>query len=180
MKTVLSAALIAALATGCAHRPPGPTTAPAAVTDNKFATAISVTGKKIEDGDYYGNPAYTYFILSTVDKKTGAVTRGIVFNNVYGGSGWKFWNYASTDEPKNLRVTIIDRTTGSCSRYMGCYHSESISMAIDDDTLQSGLRNGINVSISAKHTKPIVISFSASYVQEFYSLEMDALRRTQR
>jgi hypothetical protein len=78
------------------------------------------------------------FLRAFIDKKTGK-TSFQVYQVIYYGGGWRFYNranYSTLDGPKSVSVTSISRDVVSCSRY-GCSYVEHIAFDIDEKSLRS-------------------------------------------
>lgn len=121
------------------------------VKDDQFEKLITFNGLEARHGeDSYGIAINVFMIRSWLGKATMKSTHQIYLTDYYDGSGWKFWSRASDENATTLEVRDISRDVGSCSRYGGCSHFETIGISVDDATLRTKQASGYKIKISSK------------------------------
>lgn len=107
-----------------------------AIQDTKFDADIKLENRRAGEGNYYGQPARASRLVTLVNKSTGAARHLLVFEDNYDGTGWRFWGSAATDKAVDLTVLPVERKVGTCGRYTGCSHFETIAVVIPEKTLR--------------------------------------------
>jgi hypothetical protein len=88
------------------------------------------------------------FLRGFVNRKTGE-RRFQVYNTIYYGGNWKFFNYVNYETPNGPRqkaLTILDRQVTSCSRntFIGCGFNEHVAFDVEESLLRTMSRQQNN------------------------------------
>lgn len=150
------------------------------ITDTQFDQYARIEGLSGTSGNYYGHPAREWQLMTLLDKKTGAATHVLYFSDTYDGSGWRFWRSASTDKAETLKLEYKKRSVGSCSRYSGCSHYETVAFAIPAEVMQRGSLEGLNLRLSADGDQEIIRLEAIEFADQLAATEATRQRITKR
>lgn len=168
--------LISIAAAACATTPPqqGPSRiAEPKTSASPYDAYITVSSATFGLDPSWGAPTKRYLLLTTIDKKTGATTRGLVFSHHYDESRWRFWSTASTSNAEPLRILSTKRDIGRCSP-ASCFHDEIISAEIPDPIAQTAATAGLAVRFRSASGSEQYIYFNPAAVAELLALEKKA------
>lgn len=140
------------------------------VIDDGFSGTVSVTSARHNEMWPDDAGTFSYFLLSTIDRRTGSVLRGVVFRDTYSRHDWKFWRYAATDSA-NLQVKINDRKVNGCARYTGCSYTESFVVIIPDDVAGKAGASGLSIKVGSQAAGSHVVSIKPNDLSAFLEME---------
>lgn len=156
---------------GCVSQPVKPVAGALEVIDDGFGSVVSVTSARYTEKWPNDAGTFSYFLMSTIERKTGSVTRGVVFRDTYNRNSWKFWRYAATNYGDDLQVKIADRKVNGCAKYAGCNYTESFMAIIPDAAIWKAGSSSISIKVGSQAAGSHTVTIAAQDLSAFLELE---------
>ncbi len=121
-----------------------PEAAQRAVTfkDDTLETVVTLTTARVfqEKRGLLGLVPFDVFLRAFVDKATGAARFQLYADIHYTAplaANWNLVNYETPAGPKAVKLNVLDRIRGRCSRYLGCDRTETVACFVAEAVLRA-------------------------------------------
>jgi len=139
------------------------------VTTDQFSRDVTFLGPP-QIINPFGGTIRSYRLRSWVNKETKAVEHQLYVEISYIGS-WRWYVAAADDTAQELTVRQIASNVSSCS--FGCSLSETVGIALSDETLRRRAATGMQIKISSRSGDALIIDLSAVQI----GLQLSAIDR---
>ncbi len=140
----------------------------------EFDSSVALRGKELSDAS---NPMSTksWYLVSSVDKKTKAATTYLQFAVIYSAPTWQTWRNASSSEGQRLDVLPIKKGTLDCQR--NCTFYEQVAVELSREMLGKAAADGVRIRFQSTSGAEHIVSLSGPMVSSQVAAIADTTAR---
>jgi hypothetical protein len=143
------------------------------VKDSEFDQVVKILGMSYTEGTVTEGGINSWYLQTLVDKKTHAIKRYLTLKETYTG-GWKFIEWADSNQGEKLPLTVIDRQVQMCLSG-DCIMQELVSIEISEEILKKAVDGKSDIRITSKRDGSYIIHIYSKYAIDLLNAEQHYL-----
>lgn len=147
-------AVIAGCTTNYSTTAPGAVADKVSVVDSEFDANRLYAAPEITGGDMLTGPRYSARLMTSQEKKTGAVTQILLVTWSYSAADWLYFQSANLPGALTPQSRILDRKVTTCSG-RSCAYEETLATVIPLEMLATA-HDGLKVRYNSRGGSAVV------------------------